>query len=250
MGGGLQLKTQYYTDYSIGYLTRGCFRKCEFCVNRNYKCAELHSPLNEFFDPSRKKICLLDDNVLSHPEWKKIFSDLQDTGKRFQFKQGLDERLLTPEKCEVLFSCKYDGQYIFAFDDIKDYDLIKSKLILIRQYYDSPCRFYVFCGFDRSNNWKTFWYQDIVDTFKRIELLMEYHCIPYIMRFNRYEESPFRGMYVTLARWCNQPAIFKKMSFEEFCQLRPSSIRYLNDFIDSNPEFLRDYKHLITMKWR
>ena len=28
---------KYYLDYSIGYTTRGCFRQCEFCVNRNYK---------------------------------------------------------------------------------------------------------------------------------------------------------------------------------------------------------------------
>lgn len=25
-----------YTDYSIGFLTRGCFRKCKFCVNQKY----------------------------------------------------------------------------------------------------------------------------------------------------------------------------------------------------------------------
>ena len=28
-----------YTDYSIGFLTRGCFRKCKFCVNQKYKVA-------------------------------------------------------------------------------------------------------------------------------------------------------------------------------------------------------------------
>ena len=26
-----------YTDYSIGFMTRGCFRKCEFCVNKKYE---------------------------------------------------------------------------------------------------------------------------------------------------------------------------------------------------------------------
>ena len=26
----------YFLDYSIGFLSRGCFRKCAFCVNRNY----------------------------------------------------------------------------------------------------------------------------------------------------------------------------------------------------------------------
>ena len=28
---------EYYLDYSIGFATRGCFRQCSFCVNKNYK---------------------------------------------------------------------------------------------------------------------------------------------------------------------------------------------------------------------
>lgn len=40
----------YYTDYSIGFLTRGCFRQCQFCVNRTYNKCSAHSPLNEFID--------------------------------------------------------------------------------------------------------------------------------------------------------------------------------------------------------
>ena len=31
------IELKYYTDYSIGFMTRGCFRQCPFCVNRNYK---------------------------------------------------------------------------------------------------------------------------------------------------------------------------------------------------------------------
>ena len=45
-----------YTDYSIGFLTRGCFRHCPFCVNRHSNKVVAHSPLKEFFDPTRKKI--------------------------------------------------------------------------------------------------------------------------------------------------------------------------------------------------
>ena len=44
-----------YTDYSIGFLTRGCFRKCPFCVNQKYDRVFRHSPLNEFYVPDRKK---------------------------------------------------------------------------------------------------------------------------------------------------------------------------------------------------
>lgn len=58
--GGKRQEFKYYLDYSIGFLTRGCFRQCKFCVNRNYKRVEQHSPLSEFYDPTRKKyVCLM-----------------------------------------------------------------------------------------------------------------------------------------------------------------------------------------------
>ena len=75
----------------------------------------------------------MDDNILGSPRWREIFEKLQATGKPFQYKQGMDEQLLTDEKCKVLFKSKYDGDYIFAFDNVADYDLIETKLKLIRE---------------------------------------------------------------------------------------------------------------------
>ena len=80
----------YYTNYSIGFLTRGCFRKCPFCVNQNYDQVLKHSPLDEFYDPTRPKVCLLDDNFFGYPGWKQLLLELQQTGRPFQFKQGLE----------------------------------------------------------------------------------------------------------------------------------------------------------------
>ena len=208
---------QYYTDYSIGFLTRGCFRQCKFCVNQNYKKVERHSPLSEFVDESRPKICLLDDNFFGSPDWKEMLTELRNTGKPFIFKQGLDERLLTDEKCELLFTSKYAGDFAFAFDNIADYDLVQDKLELIRQHTEKVCKFFCFCGFDRNDKWDgEFWAQDIFDLLARIELLMNYRCLPYIMRFNRYVESPYARLYTSIARWCNQPQFFKKKSLREF----------------------------------
>lgn len=242
---------KYYTDYSIGFTTRGCFRQCEFFVNKNYKKVECHSPLSEFVDPTRKKICLLDDNILGSPCWKEIFTELQATKKPFQYKQGMDERLLTDEKCEVLFNSKYDGDYIFAFDNVEDYDIIHKKLQLLRKYTDKYPKFYVFCGFDRNNKWDDeFWKQDIFDMFKRIELLMQYHCLPYIMRFNRYVKSPYQGVYKTVAAWCNQPSFFKKKSLREFgiesLKEQKARNRYITEFEKEFPEFQK----YMDMKWK
>lgn len=246
---------KYYLDYSIGFLTRGCFRQCAFCVNKNYKRVQEHSPLSEFYDPTRKKICLLDDNFLGCPNWKTLLLELQETNKPFQFKQGLDERILTAEKCEQLFRSKYDGDYIFAFDNVADYNLIKAKLDLIRQYTDKVLKFYTFCGFDRCDNWDDdFWKSDLYDLFKRIDLLMQYHCLPYVMRFNRYTESPYKGIYITLARWCNQPNFFKKLSLREFCKKDQerckticASVRNIEQVACTMPDLAERY---FDIKWR
>lgn len=160
--GGKRIDFKYYLDYSIGFMTRGCFRQCPFCVNKNYKRVEKHSPLTEFMDVSRKKICLLDDNFLGCPNWKEMLLELKATGKPFRFHQGMDERILTDEKCELLFSSKYDGEITFAFDNIADYELIERKLQMIRRHTDKVVRFYVLVGFDRNEKYDLdFWQQDL-----------------------------------------------------------------------------------------
>lgn len=240
-----------YLDYSIGFITRGCFRKCGFCVNQKYDHVFEASPLNEFLDPERPKICLLDDNFLGFKDWKIRLEELRATGKPFKFKQGLDERILTPEKCELFFSSKYDGEITFAFDRIKDYDLIKSKLDMIRTYTDKRIKFYVLCGFDETGKYdEAFWRQDIIDTFKRIELLAKYNALPYIMKFKRYEESPYRGIYITLARWINQPAYFKKQDLYTYIHKTDysprgdyASKRYYDQLNAIYPDIVDGYFH-------
>ena len=252
-GGANNKEFEYYKDYSIGFTTRGCFRKCPFCVNKNYDHVSIHSPIVEFYDSKRKYICLLDDNVLGFPRWDEIFKELQLLNIPFQYKQGMDERILNDEKCNMLAASKYKGDFIFAFDDIEDKEIIEDKLKLWRSYVSKTTKLYVFCGYDRNDNWdKAFWKQDIEDLFKRIKILMIYGCLPYIMRFNRYEESPYRGTYINLARWCNQPSFFKKKSYREFCLANQSdksdkecaTITYMKEFERDCPDIATQFYNL------
>lgn len=214
----------YYLDYSIGYLTRRCFRGCYYCVNRNYKKAICASALNEFMDESRPKLCFLDDNFLSYPQWRELIKPVVQSGKRFQFKQGLDERLLTKEKILEISQWKYDGEVIFAFDNIEDKDLIISKLKLIRETvpdWKRELKFYVFCGCDRNGIYDIdFWHNDIKNLFDRIDILSSFGAKPYIMRFEKAYESEFSSFYAAVAAWCNQPSIFNTFTFRLFCQCR------------------------------
>lgn len=239
-----------YLEYSIGYLTRGCFRHCGFCVNQKYNRVFRHSHLTEFLDRDRKKICLLDDNFFGYLDWRPLLGELVATRKRFKFKQGMDERLLTPDIAKALFTSNYDGDFTFAFDNISDYDLIHAKLEIMKPYKKGrSVKFYVLVGF-ASTDWK-----DIRDTFRRIELLMQYHCLPYIMRYQNkneapWKDSPLHAMYVAIARWCNQPNIFKKMSFREFCKANQamkktpgccSAMQALKDFEMRHPTLAEEF---------
>lgn len=166
-----------------------------------------------------KKICLLDDNILGYSDWESIFNELQNTNKPFQFKQGLDERLLTEHKCEVLANSRYDGDYIFAFDNITDKNIIIDKAKLLRKYVkkEQKIKFYVLCAFDRDNLYnEQFWISDIRNTFDRVFILAKFGFKPYIMRYIAYKNSKYYGTYVNLATWCNQPSIFWKLSYKNF----------------------------------
>ena len=76
-----RIQFKEYTDYCIGFVTRGCFRKCKFCVNQKFDHVFVHSPLEEFYYDECKKICLLDDNFLGCPNWKELLQQLIATGK-------------------------------------------------------------------------------------------------------------------------------------------------------------------------
>ena len=247
-GQGKSMKPyRFYTDYSIGFLTRGCFRQCPFCVNRNSKRSIPASPLAEFMDRGRKKLCFLDDNFLACAEWERLLDEVLETGKSFQFRQGLDLRIMKKRQMEKLFSGKTDGNILFAFDDLADREVIERQLIRIYETVEikkNKLKFYVLCGFDREGRWEPdFWVKDIRDTLERIKILMRYECLAYVMRYEKCRQSPYKGMYIVISRWCNQPAQYLRKSLREFCRSRgegSAEFRYLDEFEKEHSE-LADY---------
>ena len=243
---------EHFKNYSIGFTTRGCIRGCNFCVNKNFRKVELHSPLKEFVKEDRKYICLLDDNVLASPRWREVLQSLAETKKPFKYMQGMDIRVLTEEKAEVLSKAKYKGEFVFAFDKLADKQLIIDKLTLWRKYCKRGTKLYVLGGFDDTGEYSEYFYvQDIKSMFERIKILMKFGCIPYVTRFEKYKESKYRGMYITLARWCNQPSLFKKKSFREFCEMtgeHRAPYLYMQEFEEHFPHIAKEYFDLKFME--
>ncbi len=225
-------KFKDYLYFSIGFLTRGCIRHCPFCINKLEATVRPHSKLEWFDDQEkdekghfiRKYIYLWDDNFLASDisVWKPLLQQLIDYGKPFQFRQGLDERVLAlsphgEEMAKMLSKSKYYGDFIFAFDNWRDRIIIEKALKIWKRYNPKKgTKFYLLCGFKQKKNDRESFYRDIWELFQRIRILMQYGCTVYIMRHQDYHNAPLSNLYIQIARWCNQVKFYKKMSFWEF----------------------------------
>jgi len=247
---------KYYNDYSIGYTTRGCFRHCSFCVNRNLNKVNLHSPINEFYDEAKPKIAMLDDNILGLPnrELYKIFDRFKEINKPMQYRQGMDIRLLTEERIKRIFELKYDGDYYFAFDLWKYKDQIEKNMKLWyngylkyksdKRNYHIGTRIYLFTGLDENNKYDdNFWINDLKLLFERIKICFKYKLSPYIMRFETVDKSKYRKVYINLAQWTNHPSIpCLKASFGEFISDGSFSTKETKSFFEKNKDMQKYLK--------
>ncbi len=259
-------KREKYKDYqkfSIGFLTRGCIRHCTFCINKLESRITRYSKLEWFLDKElnekgrlvRPFIYLWDDNFLaSEPSiWRPFLQELIDTKRSFQFRQGLDERILAQsphgeEMAEMLSRSRYHGDFIFAFDNWHDRELIEKALKIWKHYNPKKgTKFYLFCGFKLTKNSHQKFYQDIWEIFQRIKILMSYGCVGYVMRHEDYHKYEISNLYVQIARWCNQQQFYKKMSFWEFIYRNQSyweehTLKVTNrPAIKTYEEFMTDY---------
>lgn len=225
-------KYKDYQKYSIGFLTRGCVRHCPFCINKLENQVNRYSKLEWFLDNEKDEkgrlvrpyIYLWDDNFLASDKsvWEPLLQELIETKRPFQFRQGLDERMLAESPdgelmAQMLAKSKYHGDFIFAFDNWKDRELIEKALKIWKKHNPKKgTKFYLFCGFKLKNNSHQKFYQDIWELFQRIKVLMSYGCVGYVMRHEDYKQYEISNLYIQIARWCNQQQFYKKMSFWEF----------------------------------
>lgn len=138
-------------DTAYGFLTRGCPRGCAFCHvackegRRSYKVADL----SEFWD-GQKNIVLCDPNITAARECLDLFDQLIESNACVEFNQGLDIRLMTPEKADKLRRMK-TSKIHFAWDRYKDKEVIVPKFREFREVYgggDRQLQVYVLANFD------------------------------------------------------------------------------------------------------
>ncbi len=199
-------------DTAYGFLTRGCPRGCKFCHvgckegRKTYKVADLDT-----FWRGQKNIVLLDPNITACTDWEELFRQLINSKAWIDFSQGLDIRMMTKEKAEMLKRMKI-RQVHFAWDIYEEKTEIVPKFKAFAELTGWDYRkmtVYILCGFD------TTFEQDL----ERVCTLRDMGYNPYVMLYNK-GSIPQGHRLRHLQRWVNNRIIFR--SCERFEQFRTS----------------------------
>jgi len=202
-------------DYSIypehnasyGFITRGCIRDCWFCF-----VPEKEGKLAYYRDwesiVKHKETYFLDNNFLAYSEHKRILSELVENKIKCQFNQGLDIRLIDDENSELLSNLRYIKEYIFAFDNSRHEKIVSRGVQIFKKYVPNDWRMKMFVYAHPKLG--------IDDVLYRIEWCRDNKILPYLMRDQSCWSDANRYFYVDLAAYCNQPKLFKNMSFKEY----------------------------------
>jgi len=202
---------------SYGFITRGCIRNCYFCKVPK-KEGYIHKVNNVKDIIKHKTVKFLDNNILAYDEHEDVLKELIELNIKCQFNQGLDIRLITNINSILLSKLNYLNEYIFAFDNIKCKNIIKEKLKILSWRKDFQLKFFVYIHPS----------MNLEDTIQRIEWLKNNKCLPYIMRDITCWNSKYNQFYIDIAAYCNQPNLFKKLTFEEFLNKRHTNINRIN----------------------
>lgn len=210
-----------YPDYSLypeqtkdtayGFLTRGCPRGCDFCHVKTKEGLKSYkvSDLSEFWN-GQKNIVLCDPNILACKDWKPLLQQLIDSKAWIDINQGLDIRLMTEEKAEMIKQLKIKELH-FAWDRYEDKDIVVPKFKMFKELTNIDIRkliVFVLCG-DREKR--------VLDTdLERIYALRDMGYWAYIMLYDK-ENIPKGHELRKLQRWVNNRFIFARCNtFEEY----------------------------------
>lgn len=219
---GLPYEVEHiYPDYSLyphltkdtafGFLTRGCPRGCSFCIvaGKEGRCSRKVADLSEFWN-GQKKIVLCDPNILACPDWKDLLTQLRDSNALVDFNQGLDIRMMTMERIDLLNQIKI-AEIHFAWDRYKDKNVVLPKLKLFadntqirKKNTGHSAIVYTLVNYDSTLE------QDL----ERIYTLREMGYWAYVMIYDKEHCKP---VYKDLQRWVNNRFVFGKIDrFDDY----------------------------------
>ena len=88
-----------HTQYALGFLTRGCNKKCAFCVvpQKEGLLQANYSSFKDFVPKGQQNVMLLDNNLLVVPNINELLEEMVKSNFNINFSQTLDIQYLTED---------------------------------------------------------------------------------------------------------------------------------------------------------
>ena len=118
---------------AYGFLTRGCIRKCPWCiVPKKEGTIAPYQDVDELAVDGRSRLILMDNNILALRDYaEEQFAKIIKNGYRVDFNQGLDARLVDDDMAKMLASMKWIKAIRFGCDtpkQVEECDIVIDKL--------------------------------------------------------------------------------------------------------------------------
>lgn len=186
-------------DYSLQYFSRGCIRKCKFCIVPE-KEGHIYPVEIMNLNPKGKYIRILDNNFFANPLWKNAIKVLKIIKQPVNFDSGLDLRIFNEEQGEALKQIKIYKMIHTAWDNPKQ-DLTGKIKLMIKYIKAYKIMIYVLIGFDSTHE----------ENYYRVMKIKELGCKPFVMPYNKKDKYQKR-----FARWVNHMAIFNSVKWIDY----------------------------------
>ena len=191
-------------DYALGFTTRGCVRRCSFCVvPRKEGKLRVVGDLLAFWTGQRKAV-LLDNNLTAAPieHFRLIVEQANANRVQLDYNQGLDIRLLLHEHAYWLARVRTFKQIHFAWDNVKDETAVRRGIALLDKHLPlSRVMFYVLIGYDSTP----------AEDYYRVMELRAMGVDPFVMPF--VKRDPYQRAFT---RWVNHKAVFKTVDWHDY----------------------------------
>lgn len=223
----------YGDDRAVGFVQRGCIRKCEFCIvpEKEGRLADnVYRPLEEWVPEGFQKVLLLDNEFAASPYEKEVLESVQRHGWKLSITQGYDLRCVTPEKAVLLarhkpWSLKFDRRCLYCAWDyfaIEPYVRQGIETLLKAGFKGSEIMCYCLVGFNTSH---------LQDYYRFHVLWKQYGVLPFLMRYNLRRDDRFLNAF---GRYVNRgPAIYRNNSFVEYCEQKaPSLVKEAKEIVE------------------
>lgn len=192
-------------DYALGFLTRGCIRKCDYCV-----VPEKEGYIKPYRDikevlQGRKTAVLFDNNVLACEYGIKQIEKIGKMNIKVDFNQGLDCRLIDDSMARLLSKVNWLKPLRMSCDSLSMIQPLIKATKLLRWYNCKPFVYSVYVLID-----------DLETAIEITKVVKGLNLDPFGQPYRDKKGTEPPKENKDLARWTDHKAIFKSVWWENY----------------------------------